>query len=130
MRDIDDDELIRTDSGIYNIIYTENSTGVGSLDFDDRLQQYENEVDELIRDLDEAEEDLDEDLKKDRDDSDELNDINNQSGYYLTEGDREDIDDLTDKLYDAIQDFNDDTKEYTEDELDMLRNDDLDEGSE
>ena len=72
------------------------------MDFDDRLRQYENEVDELIRDLDEAEEDLDEDLKKDRDDSDELNDINNQSGYYLTEGDREDIDDLTDKLYDAI----------------------------
>jgi len=56
----------------------------------------------MIQDLDEAEEDLDEDLKRDRDESDELNDINNQQGYYLTEGDREDIDDLTDKLYDAI----------------------------
>lgn len=44
----------------------------------------------------------------------------------MSDDDRNDIDDITDRLYDAIQRYNEEVEDYKEKELRMLRDDDKD----
>lgn len=65
MRDVDDDEMIRTDSGVYQITYVSDRDDVAQKDFDQELDEYEKEVDEIENALDKAADDLDDDVNKD-----------------------------------------------------------------
>lgn len=74
-------------------------------DFDSEMDELQQEVDEMAKDLDEAAKDLDEDLRRDKNDYDELHSIRKRGNSYLTDDQKDEMDDLAENILDVVSDF-------------------------